>query len=44
MLIVGHSLNIEINSQILKLVVAKECDTIIKGISGKNKIPFNVMI
>jgi uncharacterized membrane protein (UPF0127 family) len=40
----GETINLEINGQILKLVVAKKRDTIIKGLSGKNKIPFDGMI
>ena len=40
----GSALNVEINGQILKLVVAKERNAIIKGLSGRNKIPFDGMI
>ncbi|MDR2251703.1 MAG: DUF192 domain-containing protein [Endomicrobium sp.] len=40
----GEILNAYINGERLKLFVAKERDTIIKGLSGINKIPFDGMI
>ncbi|MDR2457134.1 MAG: DUF192 domain-containing protein [Clostridiales Family XIII bacterium] len=37
-------LNVEMNGQKLKLIVAKEHDTMIKGLSWRKKIPFDGMI
>jgi uncharacterized membrane protein (UPF0127 family) len=40
----NEPLDVEINGQNLKLVVAKKHDTIIKGLSWREKIPFDGMI
>ncbi|MDR3306851.1 MAG: DUF192 domain-containing protein [Endomicrobium sp.] len=40
----GETLNAKINSQSLKLLVAKKRETIIKGLSWRDKIPFDGMI
>jgi uncharacterized membrane protein (UPF0127 family) len=43
-LIDNEPLNVEINGQNLKLIVAKEHDTVIKGLSWRKKIPFDGMM
>jgi uncharacterized membrane protein (UPF0127 family) len=40
----GGTLNADINGQNLKLVVAKNLETVIKGLSWRKKIPFDGMI
>ncbi|MDR1474788.1 MAG: DUF192 domain-containing protein [Endomicrobium sp.] len=40
----GDTLNADINGQNLKLVIAKDRETIIRGLSWREKIPFDGMI